>query len=150
MSKPADLLNADDRFAIEDLLGRYFWALDTGDIEAALDTFCDAAVVRYDSGERYEGPDGLRRFVIRASGGESARGRMHINRPLFIERRGVEVFMRSYLIAAQSTLSQAAMTVVAMRYIEDTFIRTPAGWRIKERAIYRWNEQTAINNSLRQ
>ena len=136
-------LSVEDRFAIEDLLGRYFWAVDTADTEGVVAVFAPEAVVRYGTGDRYEGTDGIRRFAIRAIGGESARGRMHFNRPLFAERRGDAVLMRSYLISPQWTVHDNAMVIGTLRYTEDTFIRTDAGWRIKERAIFLWNDQAA-------
>lgn len=139
----ANSLSADDRFEIEDLLGRYFWAVDTADVEAVVAVFTHDAVVRYGTGQWYEGPDGIRRFAIRAIGDHTARGRMHFNRPLFAELRGDAVLMRSYLISPRWTTHDDAMVLGTLRHTEDLFVRTTGGWRIKERAIFLWNDQTA-------
>jgi len=137
------VLSAEDRFAIEDLLGRYFWAVDTGDVEGVVATFAEDALVRYEGGSAYEGIESIRRFAERAIGNHTARGRMHFNRPLFIERRGDAVMMRSYLIAPQWTTQDDAKVLATVRYTEDTFIKSSGGWRIKERAIFLWNDKTA-------
>lgn len=136
-------LTADDRFEIEDLLGRYFWAVDTADIESVVAAFTTDAVIRYGNSQRYEGADGVRRFAVRAIGDNTVRGRMHFNRPLFVEHADDGVRMRSYLISPRWTTHDDAMVLGTLRYTEDTFVRTAAGWRIKERAIFSWNDETA-------
>lgn len=133
----------EDRYEIEDLLGRYFWAVDTADVEGVIAVFAPGAIVRYGSGERYEGAEGIRRFALRAIGGEEARGRMHFNRPLFAERKGECVVLRSYLISTQWKVGEEPIAIGTMRHTEDSFIRTEAGWRISERAIFHWNDQAA-------
>jgi hypothetical protein len=42
-------LSAEDRFAIEDLYARSYWANDSGDAEAWLDTFHEGAVLYHDN-----------------------------------------------------------------------------------------------------
>ena len=139
----ANPLTADDRFEIEDLLGRYFWAVDTADVDAVVAVFTHDAVVRYGTGQRYEGSDGIRGFAIRAIGDHTARGRMHFSRPLFVEVRGDAVLMRSYLISPRWTAHDNAIVLGTLRHTEDLFIKTAGGWRIQERAIFLWNDQTA-------
>lgn len=129
-----------DRLAVEDVLGRYFLAVDTGDVEGVLAQFTPDAIVRYGDGTRYEGLAQLRRFALRAIGSQDARGRMHVNRTLFAERDGADILLRSYLMVPQVDEAGAAVTWAALRYTEDRFRLADTGWRITERAIFHWNE----------
>lgn len=135
-------VSAADRFAIEDILGRYFLAIDTGDVAAVVAQFTPDGAVRYADGSTYEGPDGLRRFAERAIGGDEARGRMHIGRTLFAQRIGDDILLRSYLMVPQAVGGEPGVTIATLRYIEDRFRQTGAGWRIGERAIFPWTDDT--------
>ncbi len=131
-------ISAADRFAIEDVLGHYMLAVDLADVDGVLDQFALGAVVRYDSGERYEGAAALRDFALRAIGDPSARRRMHFNRTLFAEADGAEIVLRSYLAVPEAKGPGEACIISTLRYVEDRFCFTPQGWRIRERAIHRW------------
>lgn len=132
----------EDRFAIEDLLGRYFWAADTGDISGVLAAFAPNAVVRYGDGRHYEGPAQLRDFATRICD-PAGRGRMHFNRPLFVEVEGDHVLLRSYLITPGWMVNEDSPTLGTLRYVEDRLIRSTEGWQIIERAIFLWNDRDA-------
>lgn len=129
-----------ERVAIDEVLGRYFLAVDTGDVETVLAQFTADALVRYGDGTRYEGPAQLREFALRAIGGPEACGRMHVNRPLFAERLGGDILLRSYLMVPHIDGSDRTVTLATLRYIEDRFRLTDAGWRIRERAIFPWDD----------
>ncbi|CDO35245.1 nuclear transport factor 2 family protein [Novosphingobium sp. KN65.2] len=123
------------RLAIADVLGRYLFAVDMGDAEAVLRQFVPDAVVSYDDGRRFTGPEGLRVFAASAIGGPEARGRMHFNQPLFADWVGRDVLHRSYLLVPQCA-GDGSVEIVALRYVEDRFTHTDQGWRIAERAIF--------------
>jgi hypothetical protein len=129
-----------DRAEILDLLGRYLWAVDTGDASAVVAAFSPDGVVRYGTGERYEGEVGLRRFAQRVIGDVSVRGRMHLNHPLFFWGKGDCVVLRSYMMPVQLRSEAPNESIRSLRYTEDTFVKTGAGWRIKERAIFVWDQ----------
>ncbi len=44
----------EDRLAINDLLMKYVWASDTGDVDAFVDTFLPDGLIGRPSGERYD------------------------------------------------------------------------------------------------
>lgn len=132
-------IDAKDRAEILDVLGRYLWAVDTGDHAGVMAVFSPDGVVRYGTGERYEGAEGLARFATRVIGDRSIIGRMHLNHPLFFTARSdSQVSVRSYVVAIHHRPGREAETVHPPRTTEDTFVRTDAGWRIKERAIFLW------------
>lgn len=131
-------LSVADRLAIADVLGRYLWAVDTGDADAVVEQFAPGAVIRYDDGRRFTGPEGLRAFALSAIGGAEARGRMHFNQPLFAQRAGGDILHRSYLMVPQC-LPDGTVAIATLRYVEDRFTLTGRGWRIAERTIFRWN-----------
>ncbi len=131
-----------DKLEILDLLGAYFWAIDTGDEAGVLACFTRDAVVRYDSGDCYEGLEGLSRFAAKAIGGPETTGRMHLNFPLFFRRDGAGVVLKSYLSTARWRLPEPPHAFESLRYIEDRFVKVDGSWRIQERTIYLWNNMT--------
>ena len=135
MTSPG-VISAEDRFAIEDVLGRYLWAVDTGDLPGVLAVFEPDAVVRYAGGNRYQGEEGLKDFAVRAIGDASAAGRMHLNRSLFAEAIRDTVLLRSYVIVPQSSDGEEGVRITAIRYTEDRLRKNRGGWRIYERVIY--------------
>lgn len=137
-----DRISAEDRLDLLDLLGRYFFAVDSGDSEGVVACFAENGAVRYGTGEIYRGASGLQEFARKAIGGLEIRGRMHLNFPLYFSREGDLIVLRSYLSAAQWSPPQPPKAFGSTRFIEDRFVRTPAGWRIMERAIYLWNAET--------
>lgn len=130
--------SADDRAQMLDVLGSYFWAVDTGDAAAVVASFTTAGVVRYGTGERFEGADGLDRFARRAIGDAALRGRMHLNHPLFFRTEHGRPVLRSYMVPVQLDPMPPQGPVRSLRYTDDTFERTKDGWKIRERAIYLW------------
>ena len=132
-------ISAEDRLDILDLLGRYFFAVDSGDHAGVIACFTPDGQVVYGTGETYQGYEGLQVFAAKASGGAEIKGRMHLNFPLFFRREGHVIILSSYLSAAQWALPDPPKAFGSLRYIEDRFILTPAGWRIQKRSIHLWN-----------
>jgi hypothetical protein len=133
---------AQDRLEILDLLGRYFFAVDSGDADGVIACFAADGAVRYETGERYGGGEGLRRFAAKAIGGEETCGRMHLNFPLFFRRDGNAVILSSYLSAASWRPPAPPQAFGSLRYIEDRCVKIEGRWRIAERFISLWNSET--------
>lgn len=131
-----------DRMAILDLIGRYLFAVDTRREQDILDCFCEDGIVTYDTGESFEGPEGLTVFARKAIGSPDVAGRMHLNFPLFFRRDGDCVILRSYLSTAHWRLPDAPTAFGSLRFIEDCCVMTDRGWRMKARHIHLWNDQT--------
>lgn len=131
-------ISATDRLAIQDVLGRYLFAVDTADVKAVVAQFTPDAKVRYDTGQTYAGTEGLRAFAVKAAGDRAARQRMHLNQTLFAEPADGDIVLHSYLAVPQAGGSDDGISIIALRYVVDRFARTAEGWRIAERAIHRW------------
>jgi len=70
----------EDRLAITDLLARYSWALDTGDLDGFVACFTpDALIVEevFEEPDRWEGADGVRRCVEHYCSAPNFPGRQH-------------------------------------------------------------------------
>lgn len=132
---------AEDRHAVHDLLGRYVWAVDTGDVEAVVSLFTPDGIVRYGNGEAFESHDGIRRFAQAVTGNPATRGRMHLNHPLYVLPAENGVTLRSYLCVVQWIAEPERKAMRTLSYSDDTCVRTGAGWRIRERVIWRWNDR---------
>jgi hypothetical protein len=145
-------ISAEDRLDILDLLGRYFFAVDTGDHDGVLACFAQDGMVLYGTGESFQGPEELKQFAAKAIGDASIKGRMHLNFPLYFRREGQIIVLSSYLSSAQWTLPEPPKAFSSIRYIEDRFILTPNGWRIKQRIIHLWNSENvdALADLVRQ
>lgn len=135
---PQGDISADDRAGMIDVLGRYVWAVDTGDVAAVVACFSNDGLVRYGTGERYEGQAGLTDFARRAIGDAGLRDRMHLNHPLYFRLEDGHPVLRSYMVPVQIEPMPPHGPIRSLRYTDDTFVRTGSGWRIGERAIYLW------------
>src|SRR5579884_4502895 len=60
---PESAITPQDRAAIYDVLARYVWCMDTGDIEGVVATFTPDGAVQDRTGKRWDPPDGARRFA---------------------------------------------------------------------------------------
>src|SRR5688572_9308230 len=90
-SKRARKLSSEDRREIQDVIYRYAWALDTGDVERFVDCFCPDGVLIWDAFEtpdRYEGAEALRRFATILRDLPSSAGRQHLVGNTLIEGSG--------------------------------------------------------------
>lgn len=126
-----------DRFAIQDLLGRLYWALDTGDVKGITSLFTDDGVMITGSGDRFAGRAELQRFAEHAVG-PNAPGRQHIGRPLYIFRNGDGWTVRSYLTILHCDQETGEKRIRGMSASDDTVVKTAAGWRFKERKNTNW------------
>ena len=81
-------LTLEDRFAIQDVVARYAWALDTGDIDALVACFTpDARVVEevFEDPDIWEGHDGIRRISEHYRNSKGFPGRQHHTSQLQVE-----------------------------------------------------------------
>ncbi|HWG06286.1 MAG TPA: nuclear transport factor 2 family protein [Beijerinckiaceae bacterium] len=132
----------EDRLAIHDLLMKYVWATDTGDIAAFVETFLPDGVLGRTTGLRYEGHEGIGRFVEGQIARAGSRGRMHFFQTMSIEpeRDGYRVF--SYWQVVQ-VIAAAGGRVRSTGTTSDLCLKVDGRWRFKERIIGRWNDETA-------
>ena len=56
-------VSVEDRLDLHDLISRYAWALDTGDVDGYVDCFFEDGWIHHDPPGRLEGRDGIRKLT---------------------------------------------------------------------------------------
>lgn len=134
-------LSADDRLAIHDLVSRYCWALDTGDVDAFIACFCeDGALVwgAFDMPLRWQGAAALRHFASFLRDQPSTAGRQHHVTNLLIEPDGDGVRGKAF-VAVALRQGDGPHLLNVMGWYEDRFRREDGEWKIVERTIHDWS-----------
>ena len=134
-------LSAEDQFAIRDVIARYAWALDTGDVEGFVGCFCRDGVLLWDAfeaPERWEGHEALRHFVNFFRDLPSSAGRQHHVTNTVIEAGQEGVRARSYAAVALRQ-GDGPHLLHVMGYYEDVFRLEDTRWRLAERIIRDWS-----------
>ena len=137
----ADAITPEDRFAIEDLIGRYLWNLDTGDVEGVVAVFTPDGVVIDTQANRYEGEGGSRRFAVEFITREDFRGRQHLVTPLFFEGGGDRYVVTSYWTVVKWRFALGTKEVASTGWSKDTVVRIDGRWLIQERRLGWWNDK---------
>jgi len=133
-------LNADDHMEIRQLLARYNWAVDFGDVEAWAATFTPDGVFEClglpegaPLGGRHEGTAALEAYATKHYRINQGRAR-HWNWNLLIEGDGDRASMQCYLNAYSAGQGPTAEFRVTGIY-RDTLRRTTDGWRFASRQV---------------
>ena len=129
------LQEVSDRLEIQDLIARYSYALDGRDFDALDDLFTADAVLDYTATGAIKGSLAeMKAFVAEAF--EMFAGTQHLTTQthLRFSDDGATAYGKS---ACHNPMVfggdlQPKMMVVGLWYL-DTFVRTPSGWRFKER-----------------
>ena len=141
MSTPVPAaLDADDRFEIQQLLHRYAWALDTGDVDGFVDCFSADAVLVWDSFERpcrWVGQSRLRAFAAALRDLPTTAGRRHHLSNILLETGPDGVIARSYVTVVWSQ-EEAPHPITMTGWYEDELSREGGSWRIVHRTIRDW------------
>src|SRR5262245_13916388 len=58
----ADGVDLQDRLEINDLMMKYAWSFDTGDLDGIVAVFAPDGVIRSSQGERHQGSENVRRY----------------------------------------------------------------------------------------
>jgi len=140
MTMPNDL-SASDQLAIRDVISRYAWALDTGDVEGFVACFCtDGALVwdAFESPERWSGHAALRHFADFFRSQPTSAGRQHhvTNTVISATEQGAKA--KSYAAVAVRQ-GDGPHLLHVMGYYLDTFRCEDGHWRIAERVIRDWS-----------
>jgi hypothetical protein len=115
-------LTAQDYIDIQQLYGRYNWAIDAGDVEGYVALYTPDG-----SFNTFNGADGLRTFMKNRQGGT----RRHWNSNLVITPSPEGASGKVYLALVDVGLKPPAISSAA-RY-EDRLVKTAGGWRFKKR-----------------
>lgn len=135
------VLSVEDELAIRNIVARYAWALDTGDVEGFVNCFCRDGALVWDAFERparWEGHEALRHFATYIRDLPSSAGRQHHVTNTVID--GFEEGARSRSYAAVALREgDGPHKLQVMGYYEDVFRREDSEWRIAVRVIRDWS-----------
>lgn len=131
----------EDRFEIEDLLARYAWALDTGDVDALVDCFlADAVLIEdvFEEADHWRGHAELRRLGEHYRGVPNFPGRQHHVTQIRIEGGGAQRAVRSFAFVSECR-GEPPYPVRFAGYYEDQVVKLDGVWRFRERLVRLWD-----------
>ena len=136
-------ISPQDRSAIHDMMSRYAWCLDRGDIDGLAAVFTpDGAIHSATTGRVFEGTPGIKEFAANALAQPGFAGRQHHIHPLTIEVTDGGYFAISYWMVVTWDAGQEPR-IVALGYYRDTCVQVDGQWRFKKKIIARWDSKTA-------
>jgi ketosteroid isomerase-like protein len=137
----ADDLSPADELAIREVIARYAWALDTGDVDGFVACFCRDGVLVWDAfeePERWQGAEALRHFASFFRSLPTSAGRQHHVSNTIVTPLGDGARSRSY-VAVAVRQGEGPHLLSVMGYYEDWFRREDGHWRLAERVIRDWS-----------
>jgi len=137
----ADALTLADQLDIRDVISRYAWALDTGDVESFVTCFCRDGVLVWDAFEtpgRWQGHAALRHFVSFFRDQPSSAGRQHHVTNVLIEASDEGARGKAYAAVALRR-DDGPHALHVMGWYQDRFRREDGEWRLAERIIRDWS-----------
>jgi ketosteroid isomerase-like protein len=134
-------LTTEDRIAINDLLARYAWALDTGDVDTFVSCFTPTAVVIeevFEEADRWEGSDGLRRLAEHFRNVPNFPGRQHHVSQLLVEGDNARCSARSFVFVTECR-GEPPYIVRFAGYYDDQIVKSAGRWLFQQRIIRLWD-----------
>jgi ketosteroid isomerase-like protein len=127
---------AEDRLAVQDLLARYAWALDTGDYETYATLYTpDGAFI--ERGVEFRGRDVIREHVRELAEGMAPGNRHHNTQILFEETGSERCRLRSYSTHIYQPEPGGFGVVRIQGWYRDVCVKVDGVWLFEER---RWDE----------
>jgi hypothetical protein len=139
MGDPA--MSGDDKMAIHELLARYAWTFDTGDVEGFVACFTPDARLCEDAFEEpdvWTGTDGIRAMAEFFFSRPSFPGRQHHVSQILIEPTVEGAIVRSFCFVTDCKGEPPFPLRFAGHYL-DRVVRHDGGWRFAERLIRDWS-----------
>lgn len=130
-------LTADDRLAIFELMARYAWAIDTGDVEAYVACFTANAVLSM-RGMPNRGHEAIRTYVSGVVNRPDFPGRQHHHNEVLIEGDGERCSVKSYSTISQRFEDGESRIVFSGLY-RDVVVKQDGRWRFAERHWDVWD-----------
>ncbi|MCY4601655.1 MAG: nuclear transport factor 2 family protein [Acidobacteria bacterium] len=132
-------LSGTDIAQIEQLYARYNQGWDFKDVELYLSAYTDDAVFTTGAGVAHEGKDAIRDYLTTGFANGASGDRTHNNTSILITPTADGAKGRGYWYVVD-VMSQPP-AIAGAGYYDDTFVRTPDGWRMKSRTStrgWRW------------
>lgn len=131
----------EDRFAIQDLLTRYAWALDTGDVDGLVACFVpDGVLIEdvFEEADHWRGHEQLRRLGEHYRSVPNFPGRQHHITQVQIDGTGERRYVRSFIFVTECR-GEPPYVVRFAGYYEDTVVKIDGAWLFSERVIRLWD-----------
>jgi len=138
---PARGLTVADRIAIQDLLARYAWALDTGDVDGFIACFTpDAVVIEevFEEPDRWEGHANLRRLAEHYKRVPDFPGRQHHVSQVLAEGDAKRCAVRSFTFVTECR-GEPPYILRFAGYYEDRAVKVRGDWLFAQRIIRLWD-----------
>jgi uncharacterized protein (TIGR02246 family) len=137
-------LSLEDRDAVYDVLRRYIWCMDTGDIDGIAATFTRDGTVKDITGTRWDGSDAARNFashfINRANRPAGQHWVQHMSLDDSID---ASARVTSYWFTVAREDDDRKFVTNLGRYI-DTCVKVDGRWLIKDKQIDPWNNETVL------
>lgn len=130
-----------DRLDIHDLLARYAWALDTGDVDGLISCFTRNAVVIeevFEEPDRWEGHAGIRRLAEHYRSVPDFPGRQHHVSQVLLSGDQARAAIRSFAFVTECRAEPPYLLRFA-GYYEDEVVKRRAVWLFERRIIRLWD-----------
>jgi ketosteroid isomerase-like protein len=130
-----------DRLAIHELLARYAWALDTGDVDGLVACFApDAVVVEevFEEPDRWEGHAGIRRLAQHYFAAPGFPGRQHHVTQVLIDGDAARARVRAFTFVTECR-GEPPYVLRFAGYYDDRVAMHQGEWRFTERVIRLWD-----------
>jgi hypothetical protein len=135
-------LSPEERFAIKDLMARYAWALDTGDIEAFVDCFSpDGAMIEevFEEPDIWEGREGILRLAEHYRRIPNFPGRQHYcANTLVTPLPNGRVHARSFALVTECQ-GEPPYKLRFCGYYDDELVKLDGRWRFHKRVVRMWD-----------
>lgn len=134
-------LTIEDRIGINDLLARYAWALDTGDVDAFVACFTPTAVVIeevFEEPDRWEGTAGIRALAEHFRSVPNFPGRQHHVSQVLVEGHSSRCSSRSFVFVTECR-GEPPYVVRFAGYYEDQIVKSSGRWLFQQRIIRLWD-----------
>jgi ketosteroid isomerase-like protein len=132
-----------DRLAIHELLARYAWALDTGDLDALVACFTpDAVVIEqvFEDPDRWEGHVGIRRLGQHYFSAPGFPGRQHHVTQVLIDGDDSLARVRAFTFVTECR-GEPPFVLRFAGYYEDQVVKRHGEWLFTQRVIRLWDGQ---------
>ena len=138
-------LSPEDRDAVYDVLRRYIWCMDTGDIDGIAATFTSDGTVKDITGTHWDGPDAPRRFAAHFIERPNRPAGQHWVQHMSLDDSAAgSAHVTSYWFTVVRDSDDDRKFVTNLgRYI-DTCVKLDGRWLIKEKLIDPWNNETVL------
>jgi len=136
----------EDRLAITELLARYCWCFDTGDVEGFVALFAPDATYELDGGRRFIGHDAIGGYLRQAAGSTWLPGRQHHVDQIVMDGNAERVAVRAYCTVTHRS-PEGVMSIAYLGRYADVCVKIDRQWRFQERIVRAWTSEELDSKS---